>query len=200
MGRPLSDEEVDGLWVAYQTHDTPTGLSVATGRSFATCSKYINKGDPTRGIEPLKDRLTRIRKQVQREADYSLADSLVENLKIVRPIKARLAIELNRQLERGRTTKHRQILDKESGKVIANEQTIEELVHRVGDLDKLVKLEGSLLGKPDEVILVQVRAIAGLVFALMRAEGIDDEKILRIAERVEELAPAQMETAERKAT
>lgn len=199
MGRPLSDAEVEELWVAYQTHDTPTGLSVATGRSFSTCSKYINKGDPTRGIEPLKERLKRVRAQVQRDADYSLADSIVENLTtIVRPLKRKLASEIAKQLTVGQLRRTRQVLDKDTGAVIASELTVDQLELKISDLDRLVKLEGSLLGKPDEVILVQIRAIAGLFFALMRSEGIDDEKILRIAERVDELAPGQMETAERK--
>jgi hypothetical protein len=199
MGVTLKMEVVEDMFSAYQETQSAQHVHRETGVHWSTAKKYIEGGDQGRGIEPFSTRLAKIRRIVEDKTDYDVAKAIVDNLEVIRPLKAELVDLLRQQVRQGRRTV-RTLYDKDGEKVLAKQTTAAEIEAKVGDIYKLVKLELSLLGEPDEVIELRIKAIAGLFFALMRAEGIDDEKIVRIAERVDELGSGAMDQAARKAS
>lgn len=189
MARALTNEQVDQLWTAFrESGGSVRATAESTGRSRSCVAKYATKGDPRRGIKPFKERLRKVRQVAQEKADYTLAKSLAETLKITRPIKLRLAQRIAEALEKG-TTKTKVTRDAE-GNITGREDVHEPYAASIRDLEALVRLERLCLGSPDEVIADQIRATVGVVFALLRSMGFGDQQIIELASKLDALAPS----------
>ena len=74
-GKPLSREQYNSIFRQYQKGDSASAIAKELGICHPTVTKYINQGDPTRGWEPLKDRLARLRAKAYENADEDAVKS-----------------------------------------------------------------------------------------------------------------------------
>ncbi len=76
MHRPdtaLPLETVEEMYRSYAERQSVMGVAAACGVSAGTASKYIEKGDPSRGIEPFRKRWARVLRRAQAQEDDKLA-------------------------------------------------------------------------------------------------------------------------------
>jgi len=87
----ISVDKYNEMWAAYQ--ERQSGLYVATrcGVSPPTARRYINDGDPSRGLKPLRKRFQEVQRDAALRADYTLAKATAATLRTTRTLKAVVA-------------------------------------------------------------------------------------------------------------
>ena len=71
-GVPLSLDKYNQMYLAYQETQSAAHVGRVCGVSARVAAKYINQGDPTRNLRPLKDRFDSVVSQAQSKQDYGL--------------------------------------------------------------------------------------------------------------------------------
>ena len=94
--RKVSLELYQRMWEAYQVKQSVQHVARATGVAWITASRYVEEGDDSRGLKPLRDRFAKIMQNAQRYEDYNLALARADTLKLVRAYKVRLAERVKR--------------------------------------------------------------------------------------------------------
>lgn len=89
--RVLSLDKYNTMWAAYQENQATASVARVAGVSETCAQKYIDRGDPSRGLRPLRERLARSLEQQQRHEDYSLSRARDDQLRIARAALAKLA-------------------------------------------------------------------------------------------------------------
>lgn len=79
------------MWAAYQQRQSVEHVRKACRVSWRTADKYIDEGDPTRGMEPLRDRFAKVMQKAQRDEDYGLVKARRDTLTLIRAYKTKLA-------------------------------------------------------------------------------------------------------------
>lgn len=87
----VSLETYQRMWEAYQEKQSVEHVRRRVGISWRTADKYIDKGDPSRGLEGLRDRFARVMQKAQRQEEYGLARARADTLKLIRAYKSKLA-------------------------------------------------------------------------------------------------------------
>jgi hypothetical protein len=79
MAAALSLAKIEEMFAAYAEKPSPGHVSAVSGVSPKTVQKYINDGDPVRGIEPFAQRMKRITRmaarRVEKKISYRKADA-----------------------------------------------------------------------------------------------------------------------------
>jgi len=88
---PLPIDKYNAMWQAYQENQSTVSVARVAGVSETCAQKYIDKGDPSRGLRPLRERLVRATEQVQRQEDYTLQRARHEQLQLARAAQGKLA-------------------------------------------------------------------------------------------------------------
>jgi hypothetical protein len=101
-----------------------------------TVRKYVEHGDPRRGLEPIRDRYARIVRKAQEREDADIAKAVASNLALVRDAKKVLVAKLHEQLA-------------PDGKTLTTRASEELPADISAYIDRIVRLEMSLLGGPD---------------------------------------------------
>jgi len=127
----ITQEKVDGMFDAYLEKQTAVHISEKMGVHLNTAKKYINKGDPERGVQPFKDRLQEGRKKEEELHDSKAEFYKKEDLEILQNIKKKMWDALKR-------------LDG------FNENTI-TLNQYVDALERLAKLQQFLCGEAESI-------------------------------------------------
>jgi len=92
----ITQEKIDGMFDAYLEVQTAVHIVEKTGVHLNTAKKYINKGDPDRGVQSFKERF-QVGRAKQEEVHDSKADFYKkEDLEIVENIKAKMWDALKR--------------------------------------------------------------------------------------------------------
>lgn len=71
----LSPEQHDRLWRAYLVHKTVSAASRMAGVARKTARRYIERGDPARGLRPLRQRLQEVEEAVAIRRTAGAADA-----------------------------------------------------------------------------------------------------------------------------
>ena len=71
-------ETYDSMWTAYCQQQTALHLAATAGVHRDTAAKYIEKGDPKRGLRPLKDRFAEIQAAATKKADEAAVVDLAK--------------------------------------------------------------------------------------------------------------------------
>lgn len=79
------------MWKAYQQKQSVEHVRRTCRVAWRTADKYIDEGDPSRGMEPLRDRFAKIMEKAQRDEDYGLVKARRDTLKLIRAYKTKLA-------------------------------------------------------------------------------------------------------------
>lgn len=80
----LSIDNYNRAYRAYVDKQSPTHVAKTVGIPKATASRYIEKGDPARGLKPLKDRFQAAMAKEQAREDYTLEKQRGETQRIAR--------------------------------------------------------------------------------------------------------------------
>jgi len=127
----ITQEKVDGMFDAYLEKQTAVHIAEKTGVHPNTAKKYINKGDPERGVQPFVDRFAEGRKKQEESNDSKAEFYKKEDLDILQNIKKKMWDALKR-------------LDG------FNENTI-TLNQYVDALERLAKLQQFLCGEAESI-------------------------------------------------
>jgi len=95
-GQAISIEKYDVMWSAWQEKQSIAHAARAAGIARATARRYIDEGDASRGLEPLRDRLIKVRLDAARKADR---DNAMDRAQLIRSAD-RLQAVVDRQIDR----------------------------------------------------------------------------------------------------
>jgi len=93
----ISATKVEEMFRAYQENPTAKGVSEACNVNWRTADRYINRGDPDRGIQPFSKRLAKIEDQARKETDRSVLKAQKENITMVTSYKQKLVKALSKR-------------------------------------------------------------------------------------------------------
>lgn len=127
----ITQEKIDRMFDAYLEKQTAVHIVEKTGVHLNTAKKYINKGDPERGVAPFKERFEEGRKKQEELADSKSEFYKKEDLEILQNVKKKMWDALKR-------------LDG------FNENTI-TLNQYVDALERLAKLQQFLCGEAESI-------------------------------------------------
>lgn len=119
----VSRQKYEQMFEAFVEKQSVESVRRRVRISWATASKYIEIGDPSRGMESLRERYAKMQKTADRKADYSLARARADTLTLIRAYKTKLAQRI------------KQIDPAEMSTAIGNE------------IDRVARLEEELLTK-----------------------------------------------------
>jgi len=128
-GKRIDKDTYDRMYAAYAEQQSASYVVTRCGVSRETADRTIKHGYPRRGWAPLRERLEAVHTEAARLEDYDLVQANRESLQAVRAYKQRF-------LERF----------KKAG--------IEDGEVNLATLEKIIKLETSLLGGADQRIQV----------------------------------------------
>lgn len=74
----VSPETYQRMYAAYLERQSAAHVSRVTGVAETTALKYIEKGHPKRGMDPLRDRFKRIQDMTRQQQDYDQAQAWAE--------------------------------------------------------------------------------------------------------------------------
>ena len=92
----ITQEKIDGMFDAYLEKQTAVHIAETTGVHLNTANKYVNKGDPERGVQAFKTRFEEGRKKQEEVADSKSEFYKKEDLEIVQNIKKKMWDALKR--------------------------------------------------------------------------------------------------------
>lgn len=101
-----------------------------------TVRKYVDHGDPRRGFAPIRDRFASIIRKAQDKEDSDLAKAATSNLSLVRKAKKVLFAKLSESFS-------------PDGETLTAQASAELPADPAASIERLVRLEMSLLGEPD---------------------------------------------------
>jgi len=127
----IAQEKIDGMFDAYLEKQTAVHIVEKTGVHINTAKKFINKGDPKRGVQAFKQRFEEGRKKQEELYDSKADFYRKEDLEIVQSIKKKMWDALKR-------------LDN------FNENTI-TLNQYVDAMERLAKLQQFLCGEAESI-------------------------------------------------
>lgn len=87
----LSIKDYNSCYKAYQIKQSAAYVADQVGISEKTAKRYIEKGDPSRNLRPLKDRFDGVMARVQEDEDYSIVVARREMQMISRALLAKFA-------------------------------------------------------------------------------------------------------------
>lgn len=99
-GRPtiagITVEKYNEMTEAFFKEQAVEFVARSSRVKWHTARKYIEKGDPKRGLRPIRERFIESQKAVQKKHDRTWQDAKLESLEMVRAQKALLTKALNR--------------------------------------------------------------------------------------------------------
>ena len=156
MGKLLTRKQADSIFAEFLQDQAPHRIAKKTGIHWQTVQKYIDIGDPDRGIAPLKERLAEITEKI----DTGVAEQRAKDLQKISVIVSATYAKL---LTRDDTGKE-QLTATPS----------------LTDLDRLLRLKCFLAGEPDSRVEHRMQGeVARVVSALTEAVAkiVKDQKV-----------------------
>ena len=158
----LSIERYNELWVAFQSDQSMRAVARVTRVSYQTVRKYVQDGDPKRGLLPLRERLKGVQAEVQVVERISMADEIHTGLaitdKLIKYIEAQLGFELDRLAFADDGSVVGQYVYDDAGKRQCDPNGIPKVVpiskltnDPIGAFNSIQRLRLHLLGEPDLV-------------------------------------------------
>ncbi len=132
MARLITQDKIDEMYDAYIDKQTAVHVSKACKVSEKTVRKYINDGDPDKGIESFKDRYQKVSVKAQEKSEDKAQIYFKENLALIRKFKGLVAKLLT------------QIDEFDVSSVTPMKLSM--------ILDSIIKTEAFILGKATEVV------------------------------------------------
>lgn len=83
MGRPLSVEKYEAAWRAYQEVQSVKYVADKVGIHYNTARKYVEEGDPDRGLLPLAERFRQLMEDVRSKLDRPVAELRAEKIRML---------------------------------------------------------------------------------------------------------------------
>jgi len=122
----VTPEKYGVMFAAFCEKQTVEFVAKKCGVHWQTAQKYIERGDPARGLAPLAERYREAQAKAQEQENEATTEAIVDSLSMVRELKQKL-LERVQELEPGEIP----------GKDLP------------GAVDKLLRLENFLEGGPD---------------------------------------------------
>ena len=157
MGKLLTRKQADSIFAEFLQDQAPHRIAKKTGIHWQTVQKYIDIGDPDRGIAPLKERLAEITEKI----DTGVAEQRAKDLQKISVIVTATYAKLRTK----------------------DEKTGEEEITAtpsLTDLDRLLRLKCFLAGEPDSRVEHRMQGeVARVVSALTEAVAkiVKDQKV-----------------------
>jgi len=145
-------EKYNEMWVAYQERQTITQVAKSVdGIGKDAAKKYIERGDPKRGLRPLRARFIEVQQRAQKKADYTAADARRESLIIARRYEQQIGMHL----------KDREYIIEKKDKATGKKKKEVRLKKKTefpktlsSEIDKTARLKQFLLGEEDSRIKI----------------------------------------------
>ena len=132
----ISVKKYEQVYQAFLEDQNIKSVAKHCGIDPRTARRYIEHGDPTRGMRPVRERFAEVLRRAQEREDTDTAKALAENLRLVRQYKQILAAKLDEQLS-------------VDGKTLTPRASRELPAELSGAMERMIRLEMSLLGEPD---------------------------------------------------
>ncbi len=94
----ITIDKYNEMYTAYQENQSPDSVAKKCGVHRDTATKYIEEGDPSRNLRPLRDRFQKVMEGAQARQDYTLEMARGEMQRVARVLLVKAA-EKVRQLQ-----------------------------------------------------------------------------------------------------
>ena len=146
--RTLTAKQYNEMWRAYAERQTVEHVAKATGLNVRLVRRYVSgRGDPNRGMEPIKKRWLRVQSQAQAEEELTLVQFRREQMKLVQgAIKAASEELLLMREDIRRRIKAYKDSEGKASPVVGT--SLDKLTQSI---DRMVRLGERILGGPDQI-------------------------------------------------
>lgn len=132
----ISLDKYEEIYRTYLEDQNVGSVASKCGVDRRTVKRYLEHGDPARGLRSIRERFTEVVNRAQEIEDMDKARTLAENLKLVREYKKVLRAKITEQFSA-------------DGISLTNQASRDMPAELSGALERMVRLEMSLLGEPD---------------------------------------------------
>ena len=87
MAAPLTAQKYEELWAAWLQVQTIGHVQRTCGVAFGTVRRYVKEGDPSRGLEPLGLRFSKLQSKLRERHDYTWTTAATGTLDLTRRVK-----------------------------------------------------------------------------------------------------------------
>ena len=92
----LATNKVEEMFLAYVAKPSATYVAEACDVNFRTARRYIEEGDPSRGIKPFRDRLVKINENARTKLDATIEAERLKSLRAAQQLEDKWIEALDR--------------------------------------------------------------------------------------------------------